>query len=414
MLKSYFKLLRKRNFFLLWLGQIISQFGDRLGQMALIGLVYDKLGESSLGIAKTLFFTIAPVFLINPIAGIYIDRWGKKKTMVVSDFLRGVFILALGLFLVKFKTIIPIYVIIFLAYCVGRFFIPAKMAIIPTLVDEKDIVLANSLVSTTAMIAAVIGFGVGGIIVERLGSQGGFVFDAVTFFISSFLVFLIKIKPTGVFHMKDILDIGRDVIKREKSLVLEFKEGINSLFKDRAMRFSVKTMCLLFSFLGGLVVLISFVQQTFGSAVKHLGFLMVWLGVGLFVGSLLYGKISSKFSLSKTIKVMLFLTGLFLITFVSVLSRYPVTALASLFSFILGMIISPIIIGCNSLIHKQGDESVLGRVFSNLEVVMHFSFIVFMFIGSFLADIYSPVAIVIFISIIISLISLVSFFKNHD
>ena len=75
-------LLKDKNFSLLWFSQIISNFGDRLNQMALIGLIYARVPGSTMELAKLLSFTIIPVFLVGPIAGIYVDRWNKKYTMI--------------------------------------------------------------------------------------------------------------------------------------------------------------------------------------------------------------------------------------------------------------------------------------------------------------------------------------------
>jgi len=411
---AYFKVLKKRNFFFLWLGQIISQFGDRLTQIALVGLVYQKVGARSLELAKILLFTIIPVFLVSPVAGIYVDRWGKKITMAVSDITRGVLILSLGLLFIHAKSFSPVYVVIFIAFCVGRFFIPAKMAIVPAIVDKKDIVMANSLISTTAMIAAVLGFGVGGFIVEWWGARGGFIIDSITFFLSGTLILFVRTSSSGRFHPKDIVKMSKDVVEAERSLFKEFKEGLTYLFSRESTFFSVKMLSVLFSFLGALyVVLIVYIQQTLGTATKDLGIFAVWLSCGLFLGSLIYGRVANRFSLMQTVNFMLSLVSVVLISFVLIIKAYPSGVIASGFSFFLGLLGAPIVIACNSLIHRRGDNDLLGRVFSSLEVVMHFSFVVFMLLASFLADIFSPFAIIITVGIIVFLFSLQSFLKTN-
>src|SRR3989338_730313 len=134
MLKRYVKILKKRNFFLLWFGQIIAQFGDRLTQIALVGLV-SKASASSAHLAVVMSMAIIPVFIISPISGVYIDRWNKRKTLYLCDFLRGIFILLIPLFFLKFHSLIPLYILIFFSFSAGRFFIPAKMAFLPQVVD---------------------------------------------------------------------------------------------------------------------------------------------------------------------------------------------------------------------------------------------------------------------------------------
>ena len=97
MVGAYSRILKNRNFFFLWSGQIISQFGERLSQMALIGLVYVQAPGSTLQLAKILSFTILPVFLIGPEAGVYVDRWNRRQTMFICDFLRASLVLLIPL-----------------------------------------------------------------------------------------------------------------------------------------------------------------------------------------------------------------------------------------------------------------------------------------------------------------------------
>ncbi len=415
MFGPYLKILKNRNFFFLWLAQVISQFGDRLTQIALIGLVYSKVGASSLGLAKVMFFAILPVFLVSPLAGVYVDRWDKRKTMYISDFIRGLLILVLALSVLRVKNFIPLYLLIFLTFCVGRFFIPAKMSIIPSLVKGEEIFMANSLVSITANVAAVLGFGIGGLIVERWGPNGGFIVDSITFFLSSLFIILIIIRPQGRFKKEDFLEIGKDLVKVEKSLFRELKEGLNYLFSKKATLFSIKSLSFLFASLGALyVVFIVFIQETLNTVTKDLGFLAVSLGIGLFLGSLGYGRIAQRFSLTKTINFMFFLSNIFLLIFVITLKSFPWRILVCLFSFLLGGLISPIVIGVNSLIHKKSKDNFWGRIFSSLEIVMHFSFLIFMFITSFLAEVYSSFSIIILVGIIGSFISGIILFKKEE
>ena len=129
-MSRFHEVLKNRNFLFLWIGQIISQVGDRLGQMALIAYVYDKTKAqqgSAMAIAKILSFTIIPVFLIGPIAGVYVDRWDRRRTMYISDFLRTLLVLFIPLFLISKNILGPVYLFIFIIFSLGRFFVPAKL-----------------------------------------------------------------------------------------------------------------------------------------------------------------------------------------------------------------------------------------------------------------------------------------------
>ncbi|MDD5166029.1 MAG: MFS transporter [Candidatus Omnitrophica bacterium] len=397
--------LKNRNFFLLWIGQIISQLGDRLDQMALIALVYSRAPGSTIGIAKILSFTILPVFLIGPLAGVYVDRWDRRRTMYVCDLLRSFLVLMIPLFLFYAKSMGSIYLIIFIVFSVGRFFVPAKMSIIPELVQKKDLLMANSLVNTTGMIAAVLGFGISGVVVEWLGAKSGFYLDALSFLASGTLIFLIAKKPTSRVDLKEVSKEIVEVIS--KSIFQELKDGILYFIRKKDIRFTAGIIFMLWSALGAVyVVLIVFVQKTLHSATKDLGLLIMFLGLGLFLGSLFYGRFGQKLSHYKTIFVSLIFSGAVLVAFALGIERYPNFVTAAMLASFLGFVISPIMIASNTIIHKTSDNEMLGKIFSSLEIVMHLGFIVFMFISSLLAERFSHGLILVTVGILLAVLGL--------
>jgi len=384
-MSKFTEVLKNRNFFLLWLGQIISQFGDRLGQMALIALVYSRTPGSSLQIAKILSFTIIPVFLIGPIAGVYVDRWDRRRTMYACDFVRALLLLLIPVVLFYTKNLSSIYIIIFIAFSLGRFFVPAKLSVVPELVEKKDLLIANSLVNTTGMIAAIAGFGISGVLVEWWGARSGFFMNGLTFLVSGSLIYFICKKSCPSLKFKEVSKEIVEVIS--KSVAQEIKEGLLYFMKKKDIRFTAGIMFALWSALGAAyVVLIVFVQKTLHSATKDLGLLIMFLGIGLFFGSLCYGKFGQRLSHYKTIFISLILSGLMLTCFALVINRYPYFKIAAGLSFLLGVLVSPIMIASNTIIHKVSDNDMMGKVFSSLEIVMHLGFLLFMFISSWLAE----------------------------
>ncbi len=406
------EVLKNRNFFLLWIGQIISQMGDRLGQMALIGFVYLRSPGSTLQIAKILSFTIIPVFLIGPLAGVYVDRWDRRKTMYICDFLRSLLVLAIPLFLFYSKNLAPIYLLIFIAFSIGRFFVPAKLSIIPDLVDNKDLLVANTLINTSGMIAAVLGFGISGVLVEKLGAKSGFYLNSLTFLVSAAFIFLISKKFTAAVSIEEV---GKEIVEViRKSVFQEIKEGILYFIHTKDIRFTAAIIFALWSALGSVyVVIIVFVQKTLHSATKDLGLLVMFLGIGLFLGSLVYGKFGQRVSHYKIIFVSLVLSGIMLTIFALGIHYFPNFLLAALLALCLGLIISPIMIASNTIIHNVSDNEMLGKIFSSLEIVMHLGFLLFMFISSILAEKFSPLLILVIVGSLLSLLGLVSLFLNR-
>jgi len=414
MQSSFRKVLKQPNFLLLWISQIVSQFGDRLTQMALIGLVYRLQPSSPVGLAKIMSIPVIAVFLISPFAGVYVDRWNKKKTLWVSDLMRGIFILAIAIVAFWSKFLPGVYLLIFLSFCAGRFFIPAKMAVIPELVEEEQTLMANSLVNTTGMIAAMLGFGLGGMIVEKWGVETAFVIDAGTFLLSALLISLIRIKNGHRFDPHDLIDLGKDAFNKVKNSVLhEMKEGIKYIIETRETQYAAKIFSLLFSCVGALyVVFVVFIQDTFKSGTMDLGWFAVACGAGLFVGSILYGKLGKNAPLKRMITASLALISAWLLFMVSVLHVWAFKPFAFCSCLILGLFSAPVLIGVNTLIHNESKNEFWGRIFSSLEVVIHFAFIVWMFLASFLAEKLSTFTIIVAVGIIILIFAIYMFIKE--
>jgi len=410
------EVLKNRNFFLLWSGQIISQLGDRLGQMALIAFVYLRAPGSTLQIAKILSFTIIPVFLIGPLAGVYVDRWDRRRTMYVCDFLRSLLVFTIPLFLFYTKSLGPVYLIIFIAFSIGRFFVPAKLSIIPLLVDKKDLLIANSLINTSGMIAAILGFGISGVLVEKLGAKSGFYLDSLSFLISGALIFLISKRFAATMNFNaEFRQVSREIVEViRKSVFTEIKEGIFYFIRNKDIRFTAGIIFALWSALGAVyVVVIVFVQKTLHSATKDLGLLVMFLGIGLFLGSIIYGKFGQRVSHYKVIFVCLVASGIMLVIFALGIYYYPNFIIAAFLALCLGLIIAPIMIASNTIIHHVSDNEMLGKIFSSLEIVMHLGFLTFMFISSVLAEKFSQVLILVVVGGLLSLLGLASLIFNR-
>lgn len=406
------EVLKNRNFFLLWFGQIISQLGDRLGQMALIAFVYLRAPGSTLQIAKILSFTIIPVFIIGPLAGVYVDRWDRRRTMYFCDLMRSLLMLAIPLFLFYSKNLAPIYLIIFIAFSIGRFFVPAKLSIIPDLVENKSLLVANTLINTSGMIAAVLGFGISGVLVEKLGARSGFYLNSLTFLVSGTFIFLISKRFTAQTSLEEV---GKEIVEViRKSVFQEVKEGVLYFIQKKDIRFTAAIIFALWSALGSVyVVIIVFVQKTLHSATKDLGLLVMFLGIGLFLGSLIYGKFGQRISHYKIIFISLVASGIMLMLFALGIYYFPFFMLAALLALCLGLIVSPIMIASNTIIHNVSDNEMLGKIFSSLEIIMHLGFILFMFISSMLAERFSHLLILVIVGCLLSLLGLTSLFLNR-
>jgi len=404
------ELLKDKNFFLLWFAQIVSNFGDRLNQMALIGLIYIRIPGSTIELAKLLSFTILPVFIIGPIAGIYVDRWNRRATMIACDIIRGLLVLLIPLVIKYSTSMIPVYIIVFIIFSVTRFFVPSKLSIIPDIVHKDKLLLANSLSSTTMMIATIVSFGFSGIIVALFGPQAGFYIDSVSYFISAILVFFVAVKlKENIGPSKARVEL-RDISKR--TVVGDIKDGFEYLKGHEDIKMVANTMFLIMAGVGSIyIVIIVFIQETLRSSTQHLGLLVMFLGAGLFLGSIIYGKFGSKFSKRKVINFGLLSTGLTIVLFTICLKFIPSFFIAGLLSIVLGIFSAPIIVSSNTLLHEVMHDEMRGRIFSSLEIIMHVGFLLFMFLASLTAEKIGRDWVLITTGILFSIIGLIKLIR---
>jgi MFS transporter, DHA3 family, macrolide efflux protein len=399
---SFRESFKNKDFFAFWLAQLVSQFGDRINQMALVGLVAGKNfgSASTMELAKLLAFTIIPVFVVGPIAGVYVDRWDRKLTLFICDIIRGVIILLIPLVFIDQHQMWPIYTIVFLAFCLSRFYVPAKMSIIPELVEPEHLHMANSLATITGMIAFVGGALLGGLIVEYGGARGGFLWDSITFFVSALLISFIgrpkiKVKP------QEIRDTGREMAGTYRNVLHEVKDGIIYILEHREIRYIINLMMILFMAAGAIyVVIIVFIQESFGSVTRHLGFLAVGLGVGLFLGSLAYGKWGDKKKHIETIFLCLMGAGVMMAVFAFAVQAFKNVWVAQALAVLLGMVVGPIVIASNTVVHQVASQKMLGKVFSAMEFASHFAFLVTMLISSKLSEFVPRSAILMTVGVV--------------
>ncbi len=92
--QPYAQVLRNRTYFPLWLGQLVSNFGDTLNYVALVVLVFNLSG-SGLAVSTVVVFEILPVLFVGPFAGVIIDRFPRKTILIAADLARAVLMLGL-------------------------------------------------------------------------------------------------------------------------------------------------------------------------------------------------------------------------------------------------------------------------------------------------------------------------------
>jgi MFS family permease len=184
---NYVRLVRgNANFRRLWLAQIVSENGDWFYTLAIYSLLLDLTGKAS-SVAMALVLQVLPHTLLGPLAGVVNDRFSRRKVMIVTDLLRMVIVACM--LLVRSRGIVwVIYLLLFLETLMVAFFEPARSAVIPNVVDEQDVIVANTLSSATWSFDLAIGSMLGGIVAAWLGRDAVFVINSLSFGASALLI----------------------------------------------------------------------------------------------------------------------------------------------------------------------------------------------------------------------------------
>ena len=190
----YVRLALNGSFSALWIGQLISLFGDRIHQIALAFLVLDQ-SHSPIALALVFLSATLPNLILSPIAGTFVDRWDHQETMVVSDLLRAAIVLLIPIAAVT--SIWLVYPLVFLVTTVSLFFRPARTAIVPRIVAEDELLTANSATWLGDTLADIGGYPLAGLFVAFLGSALPLAFwvDSGTYVASALLIASMAVPP---------------------------------------------------------------------------------------------------------------------------------------------------------------------------------------------------------------------------
>ena len=184
------RVLGNSSFRNLWLAGLLSMTGSQISRVGLI-LYLSSTGNSVLALALLLILELLPGALVAPIAGVVIDAYSKRVVMIVSDVLRMIFML-----LIWWRpTTQMIYWMAALHSIATVFYLPAKSALIPAVVDESDLPSANGHDQSASSLTMVAGPIVGAELLILLGLKATLIVDALSFLASALLVARVKSRP---------------------------------------------------------------------------------------------------------------------------------------------------------------------------------------------------------------------------
>lgn len=379
----YLVLARNRNFSLLWMGQLVSFFGDRVHQLALAFIVA-PYGELELGL--TFAATVLPNVLLGPLAGAMVDRWDRRRTMIVCDLVRAGLVI-----LVPFVITINIglvYLIAFAVATVSLLFRPAKNAIIPRIVDEDELVTANSASTVNETIADLLGYPIAGVLVAALSGLVGaaFVLDAATYVVSAVLLAGMTIpREEGSSAPFNVPAIWAEMVEGWHFLTRQADLFANTLVSTAAqIAVGVEIVC---SVLYAKEVL----DRSALPYPQNYSLLMAAIGLGSVIGGLLIGQTGR--NLRKGPLTIIGFVGMGITFMLAGLVRDPYVAIA-LF-FLIGATNMIWLIPTITLFQERTPQRLMGRVVSTRQAFVFGVMAAAMGVSGWLSGIVGPAMVLI-------------------
>lgn len=183
----YFSLLRSNpNFRRLWLAQLVSELGDWFYSLAVYDLLY-QMTHSGKAVSYAIIMQTLPWFFMTPLAGALVDRFSRRRLMIISDVAQGMVVL--GLLMVRRPSEVwLVYVLLGAEVIFASIFEPARNALLPNLTRAEELLPANALSSATWSFTLMVGAALGGVVTSLFGRSVAFILNSLSFFLSAVLL----------------------------------------------------------------------------------------------------------------------------------------------------------------------------------------------------------------------------------
>jgi len=253
----------------LWAARTVSQCGDIVNAVTLALLAYDLTG-SGFGVSSVVVAEILPVLLLAPVAGALVDRLSRVRVMVTADLGRAGLVTLLALSHQHLSVVLGVA----FGLSVGTaFFSPAAGSALPAMVEESDLVAANSGIWTAAVLCQIVLAPAAGLLVVTFGFGWGFALNAVSYLASAALLRRLRLPRT---------------VAVRRRLLCDALEGARVLLADRLLRaMAIAQLLAALSAGATSALLVLHARQQLRTSASGYGTLLAAIGVGACLGPLL-------------------------------------------------------------------------------------------------------------------------------
>jgi MFS family permease len=351
--------LRQRNFALLWFGGLISMAGDWVLRIGLPLYIYQLTG-STLATGIMFMAGMLPSLLLGSVAGVFVDRWDRKRTMVIANGLLAVSLLPL-LLVRSVEWVWIAYIAAFVQSCIAQFFDPAESAMLPLLVGEEDLPTANALNALNNNLARLIGPAVGGVVLAVGGLTAVALVDAASFGIAAAMIALIT--ADGRAARAEGAPAPATTGAPWLAVWREWLEGLRIVVQTRTV--AIIFLLLAITSLGEGVISVlfaPFVSKIIGGGGTEFGAIASAQAVGGLIGGALIGEVARRVRPGRLIGVCGILFGLIDLA----IFNYPIFGVVLVLMVLVGLPGVGFSTGVTTLLQTGTANQYLGRVFGAL------------------------------------------------
>jgi MFS family permease len=387
-----FRAFSERSFLYLWLGEIFTQIASNLFNFYLIFAVY-ALTHSNTAVSGVVISYTVPAILFGIVAGVYVDRWNKKKVLYTTNIIRAALVFVL---VFTQSNLTVVYFLSFLIAITTQFFIPAESPLIPLVVSEKYLFSANALFGMGILGSILIAYISTGPVFLALGKTYTLIFITLLFLIGAAFIWLIKLRKSGV-QVKGEIDIS------ERTFMKEIRHALALVAKTKAIYHSVTMLALAQVF----ILLIAAIAPGYAANVLNMDiatFPIIFIApaaVGTIFGAILIGNFMQHMNKTRMVTMGIALTGVAMLIlpfcskiaakgFVQLINPYLPKVLTItnihiviLLAFFVGIANSLVFVPSNTILQEQTSDEVRGKVYGVMNTLVGlFSFLPVLIVGS--------------------------------
>lgn len=402
------EILKNHQFLKLWGNQLLLQVAFNMSNFTALIILADRTHSP---FVQAQFYTalVIPAVIFGLIAGPVVDIVERKALMLITDALLAVLFFT---YIFAVDSIYLIFLIAFLTSSVARFFIPAEAASIPLIVDRKTLNHANSFFLFTLMGSVILGYALAGPVIQYFGGLGTFG-EKAPFIISSLFLtigFTLRLSLRKIEFQKPHVPAG-SIYRKTFHL---FAETVREVISNNRIAFPIGLLVFVELMVGLLsVVLLEYVRRYLGLELTSVSYILMGpLVLGLLLGVVLINRVEKLYGRKKSIFASLLFMGVLLViigiapyVFGGPAGLVVIRSFAILASFFIGILIVLVAVQARTILQISSHETMHGRIFSFLDVMIAIAIPIPVLIVGFIADKVSLLGTLVTIGLGITLLT---------